>query len=270
MKLRVAAVTALVLALVASALPASAGGVGGSGSGPVAQQTICGLDHRVMQNSSGGVKVISRPNPFGPGARLCVRLSGSRPGFHIVTSVRFTGLVQAYPFTGVGCAYALCSQGTDLPRRVRSLSPRTNTSWTWWGSTNGFWNASFDIWFDTRNQTTTQDNGAELMIWLRTPPGYTPGHLVWVRGNWFWFTSWRTGHTVCHAGRCQRQTWNYIQFRFLRTTHGVRGLRLLPFIQFAERRGLIRPSWWLTSVHAGYELWSGGRGLATTWFNART
>ena len=270
MKLRVAAVTALVLALVASALPASAGGVGGSGSGPVAQQTICGLDHRVMQNSSGGVKVVSRPNPFGPGARLCVRLSGSRPGFHIVTSVRFTGLVQAYPFTGVGCAYALCSQGTDLPRRVRSLSPRTNTSWTWWGSTNGFWNASFDVWFDTRNQTTTQDNGAELMIWLRTPPGYTPGHLVWVRGNWFWFTSWRTGHTVCHAGRCQLQTWNYIQFRFLRTTHGVRGLRLLPFIQFAEHRGLIRPSWWLTSVHAGYELWSGGGGLATTWFNART
>jgi hypothetical protein len=269
-KLRLAAVTALVLVLVASALPASAGGVGGSGSGPVAQQTICGLDHRVMQNSSGGVKVVSRPNPFGPGARLCVRLSGSRPGFHIVTSVRFTGLVQAYPFTGVGCAYALCSQGTDLPRRVRSLSPRTNTSWTWWGSTKGFWNASFDIWFDTRNQTTTQDNGAELMIWLRTPPGYTTGHLVRVRGNWFWFAHWRTGHTVCHAGRCQRQTWNYIQFRFLRTRHWVRGLRLLPFIQFATRQGLISPSWWLTSVHAGYELWSGGRGLATTWFNART
>ena len=26
-------------------------------------------------------------------------------------------------------------------------------------------------------------------------------------------------------------------------------------------------SWWLTSVHAGYELVSGGKGLTTTWFN---
>jgi len=36
------------------------------------------------------------------------------------------------------------------------------------------------------------------------------------------------------------------------------------------RLGLIGPSWWLTSVHAGYELWSGGHGLSITWFNART
>jgi hypothetical protein len=43
----------------------------------------------------------------------------------------------------------------------------------------------------------------------------------------------------------------------------------MPFIQFAIHVGMIKTSWWLTSVHAGYELWSGGRGLATTWFNAR-
>jgi hypothetical protein len=268
LKLRVAAVAAVALALVTSAQPALAGG--GSGSGPVGLQTICGLDHRVMQNASGGTKVISRPNPFGSTWHLCIRLSGSHPGFHIMTNVPFTGQVQAYPFTGVGCAYNLCSDGTDLPRRVRSLSPRIQSSWTWQGTTNGFWNASYDIWFDTRPQITTQDNGAELMIWLRTMPGYPLGRLVFAAGYWFWFLHWRTGHTVCKAGRCQLQTWNYIQFRFPRTTHSVSRLRLLPFIQYAISRGLISPSWWLTSVHAGYELWSGGRGLATTWFNART
>ena len=270
MKLRVAAVAALVLALLAGGLPALASG--GTGSGPVAEQTICGLNHRVMQNASGGIKVISRPNPFGSSWHLCVRLSGSRPGFHITTNVPYTGQVQAYPFTGVGCAYRLCSEGTDLPRRVRDLSPRIESSWTWQGTTYGFWNASYDIWFDTRDQITTQDNGAELMIWLRTMPGYNPGRIVWVPGaGWFWFTHWVTGHEVCDKHRrCQLQSWNYIQFRYLNTKHSVRRLRLQPFIQFAIRDGLISPAWWLTSVHAGYEIWSGGRGLATTWFNART
>jgi hypothetical protein len=36
--------------------------------------------------------------------------------------------------------------------------------------------------------------------------------------------------------------------------------------RFLEQRGLVLPSWWLTSVHAGYELVSGGKGLTTTWF----
>jgi Glycosyl hydrolase family 12 len=201
-KLRVAAVAAMVLALMTSALPALAGG--GSGSGPVGLQTICGLDHRVMQNAAGGIKVISRPNPFGTTWHLCVQLSGSHPGFRITTNVPFNGQVQAYPFTGVGCAYKLCSEGTDLPRRVRSLSPRIESSWAWRGTTRGLWNASYDIWFDTRDQITTQDNGAELMIWLRTPPGYSPGRMVRVPGvGWFWFTNWRARHTVCSkTGRC--------------------------------------------------------------------
>jgi hypothetical protein len=259
----------MVFALMSSALPALAGG--GSGSGPVGLQTICGLDHRIMQNSAYGTKVISRPNPFGSTWHLCVKLSGSRPGFQITTNVPFNGDVQAYPFTGVGCAYNLCSERTDLPRRVRKVSPGIWSTWVWTGSTDGFWNASFDVWFDTRDQTTTQDNGAELMIWLRTMPGYTPGQIVWVPGaGWFWFTNWRTHHDVCKAGRCQVQSWNYVQFRFLHTTHWVSRLRLMPFIQYAMRLGLISPSWWLTSIHAGYELWSGGRGLATTWFNAGT
>jgi hypothetical protein len=256
---RVAAVAAMVFALLITALPALAGGKSGSGSGPVAEQTICGGARRVIQNASGGIKVISRPNPFGTTQHLCIKLSGSRPGFKITTNMPYSTLVQAYPFTGVGCAYYVCSDGTELPRRVRSLSLRMNSSWDWSGTTHGMWNAAYDVWFDTRDQITTQDNGAELMIWLRTMPGYGAGPLVNIGGQRYRFMNWRT----CHDGVC----WNYIQFRFPRTVHGVYRLKLMPFIRYAERRGLIRPSWWLTSVHAGYELWSGGRGLATTWFN---
>jgi hypothetical protein len=40
----------------------------------------------------------------------------------------------------------------------------------------------------------------------------------------------------------------------------------MPFVRFLERRRMVHRSWWLTSVHAGYELVSGGGGLTTTWF----
>ena len=42
----------------------------------------------------------------------------------------------------------------------------------------------------------------------------------------------------------------------------------MPFIRWCIRHGhLVRWRWWVTSVHAGYELVSGGKGLATTYFN---
>jgi hypothetical protein len=185
----------------------------------------------------------------------------TRPGFSILSNIRYDGRVEAFPFTGVGCAYSLCSRNTDLPKRVGRLSHATS-SWTWSGNSGGFWNASYDLWFDTRDQVTTQDNGAELMIWLRTPPGYGGGTPVTIGSHRYRFMAWRTHHDGI--------SWNYIQFRATSTVHSVSGLRLWPFIHYATYHHLIRWGWWLTSVHAGYELWSGGRGLSTTSFNVHS
>jgi|HubBroStandDraft_1064217.scaffolds.fasta_scaffold121867_2 hypothetical protein len=38
-------------------------------------------------------------------------------------------------------------------------------------------------------------------------------------------------------------------------------LRLLPFIQFAERFGRISNRWFLKSIDAGFEIWQHGQGL---------
>ena len=178
----------------------------------------------------------------------------------MINNLRYTGAWQAYPFTGAGCAYHLCTPRTDLPKQIRRLPPSANTSFSWHGPAPGNWNASYDIWFDHHDQISTQDNGAELMIWLRPNPRYRGGVLVHVGKQRYWFRHWRT----CDPAR---SCWNYTQFRFPRVVHGVRQLPLMPFIRFLERRGLVSPSWWLTSVHAGYELVSGGKGLTTTWFN---
>jgi hypothetical protein len=41
---------------------------------------------------------------------------------------------------------------------------------------------------------------------------------------------------------------------------------LKKFIAIAIRRGLIRRSWWLENIEAGFEVWRGGVGLASTRF----
>jgi hypothetical protein len=129
----------------------------------------------------------------------------------------------------------------------------------------GRWNTAFDVWFSRSRQTWGQPNGAELMIWLNERefqiPTYDEGRYVRIEGTWWYFDHWRP----CWDGVC----WNYVRFWRLRSTWHVRHLWLNPFIRTVERAGLISRSWWLETIAAGYELWWGGRGLATTWFWAR-
>jgi hypothetical protein len=236
----------------------------------------CGLSQRITQQVPGGGWVISRPNAFDTsGQQLCISGTTTRPGFTDLDNLKYTGAWQAYPFTGVGCAYQLCSPGTDLPMQAGQLPADANTSFSWTGSAPGNWNASYDIWFDHHDQITAQDDGAELMIWLQSNPGYTGGVRVRISNRWYWFRNWRTCNSARqtgvtpprvsprdHTGIC----WNYIQFRTLSPVHSVQRLWLMPFIRFLEGQGLVSPSWWLTSIHAGYELVSGGKGLTTTSF----
>ena len=63
-------------------------------------------------------------------------------------------------------------------------------------------------------------------------------------------------------------SWNYVQFNRVMPAAGVTDLKLGPFIWFAERQGWILPSSWMDSIEAGFELRSGGRGLAVTRFSA--
>lgn len=228
----------------------------------------CGMAQRAVAEASGGIWTLSRPNPFGmPAARAaayCIQPAAAGPGFTVTRNATWNGTVRAFPFTGIGCAYSLCSRSTPLPLRVSALPRAANMSWDWRGNAPGYWNASVDLWFGKTGQTTAQDNGAELMVWLHTPAGYgsTPGvdfRMVKIGHRRYWFTAWRAHHG--------NVSWWYIQFRTPATVHGIRQLWMRPFIRYAQSRGLLRPSWYLTSAHAGYEIWSGGRGLQTTWFN---
>jgi cellulose 1,4-beta-cellobiosidase len=47
----------------------------------------------------------------------------------------------------------------------------------------------------------------------------------------------------------------------------VSNLNLLPFFSDAVSRGSLEPSWWLIDVEYGFEIWTGGQGLAMSGFS---
>jgi hypothetical protein len=108
---------------------------------------------------------------------------------------------------------------------------------------------------------TGQADGAELMIWINHHGAccvlQRRAPIVRIDGYRFYLSHWRHYSPRWHV------SWNYIQFRLVHPRSRVDGLQLKPFIHRSVRLGLARPAWWLENVVAGFEVWSGGRGLAT-------
>jgi len=127
----------------------------------------------------------------------------------------------------------------------------------------GTWAASYDVWLDPRPIRTGQA-ATEMMIWLNGQNVYNPvGHgwpIVRIDGALWYVETWITGNG--------RQTWRYVQFRKYTARWGVTGMALKPFFQYLEGQGWITPSWYVLNVEAGFEIWNGGAGLATTAFFA--
>jgi len=143
---------------------------------------------------------------------------------------------------------------------VSSLHRLTST-WRYSARASGQWNAAYDIWFDPRPVRGGQVTGTEIMLWLDVK-NMSPVHgwpVLRIDGASWQFLHWRTYHNGT--------SWNYIQFRRVHTDTYVRNLNLIPFMQRAEASGLLRTSWYLTAVEAGFEICRDGTGLATDTFS---
>jgi hypothetical protein len=218
--------------------------------------------HLAVTTAQGGHFVVKNDN-FG-GNRECLSVRRRWPNFTVTHSPvpRWHVKPQAYPFILRGCSWGTCSADSGLPRRVSALR-RPEATWDTTQVRHGRWDAAFDIWIGRHPMTTGQARGAELMIWLGARRIGVPARTPVVRidhARWY-LLHWR----ACHLGDC----WNYFQFRRARPVLGVRHLPLLPFIRRGEERGWVSRGWWLENIEAGFELWQGGRGLATDWFWAR-
>lgn len=195
--------------------------------------------------------------------RECISNRAGQPVFKVTTSSPgAAGGVTSFPEIFTGCTWGACSPDTPLPARVRTLR-NPQTSWSTRQRSGGTWNAAYDIWITRHRQISGQSNGAELMIWLgeqglQSARGWPVYHID---GTWWYLERWTARNGGVH--------WNYLQFRRVHRTSQVRNLKLAPFIHIVEGLHLVRPWWWMEDVAAGFEIWHGGRGLATTLFATR-
>jgi hypothetical protein len=256
--------------LLAALLPALIPAAQATGS------TVPGGGHTRMRMCQAGQHIhvrgpwgnyVLKNNDFLPGsAPICITHYKAGPDFE-VTSSRADARgdeSDAYPNIFGGCSYNICGSNTGLPAKVFGL----HEPWvSWYAKLRpvGRFDANIDTWLSPHEQKTGIVTGAEVMIWFDTHGFGKPTANVRVDGRpWhlvFWTTRSLTDPKI---------TWPLIIFRAVPATGDVYRLPLLPFYRVLVRMHLIRRSFWLDSVHAGFEIWDGGKGMKLQWFRMGT
>jgi Glycosyl hydrolase family 12 len=206
---------------------------------------LCQKDAHLITKT--GVDI--RNNNF-RGEPECLTNWNGAPAFMITKSGAHSAWA-AFPNTFVGCEISVCSPDSGMPIQVKNIKALSST-WVFAPARRWKGNAAYDIWFNPTYRTSGQDTGAEVMLWLDwsnlSPVG---GPIVTIDGTRWLFSFW----VMNHGGK----RWNYVRFWRLESATSVRNLDLMPFLRFAEGyHRSVKPTWWLTGVEAGYELWSGG------------
>jgi hypothetical protein len=200
---------------------------------------------------------------WGSSAPECVTTNGAA-GFTVAKSsiANVTdGAPGGYPAIYKGCHWGACTSRSGLPVKVSDIGAGTvTTSWSTAqpGGGNDY-DVAYDIWFNQTPTTSGQPNGTELMIWLNHNGHVQP------------FGS-KVASDVSLGGRSydvwySQQGWNTVSYTMNSGTTSVRSLDLKPLVADLVKRGYLKSSWYLIDVEAGFELWHGGAGLATTSFS---
>jgi len=189
----------------------------------------------------------------------CATMNGA--GFTI-TSANFANATNgpgaAYTSIYRGCHWGTCTISSPFPIEESSLaSATTSLNLTQPPGYNN--DAAYDIWFNQTARTTGQPNGAEVMIWLNHQGGIQPfgARVATVTMNGAPYDVWTGNQT----------SWKIVSYVASTPTTAVKNLNLLPFFADAVSRGSLDPSWWLIDVESGFEIWTGGNGLAISGFS---
>ncbi len=204
---------------------------------------------------------IVQNNRWGTSATQCIGVSST--GFRIVQEdgvAATNGSPTGYPSVYRGCHYGNCTAGFSPVAANSAKFAGIGTSVSMRYPAGGNWDASYDIWFDPTARTNGQNTGAEIMVWLNhsglpQPIGSRVGTVSLAGGTW---DVWEG-----NIG------WNVVSY--VRTAGtGSMSFPVSTFYKDAIGRGYASNSWYLTSIQAGFEPWSGGTGLAVTNFAVTT
>lgn len=240
--------------LVAASVAVAAGGVvlGGSTLAHAATGVICDQFASTVQGS-----YYVQNNRWGTSATQCINVTNN--GFQIVQQdgVSTGGAPVSYPSIFYGCHYTLCSPGTALPKQVNTIgSAPSSINYTYVG--NAVYDASYDIWMDPTPKTNGV-NQQEIMIWFNhtgnvQPVGSATGSATIGGRSWTVWTGNNGGNNVVsYVAPSAITSWSF---------------DVKPFLQDSINRGYGAANWYLTSVQAGFEPWSGGVGLAVNSFSS--
>ncbi|MGD0831930.1 MAG: cellulose binding domain-containing protein [Terracidiphilus sp.] len=188
----------------------------------------------------------------------CVTISGI--GFTITTA-DFNNSTSSAPatYTSVyrGCHWGTCTTSNPFPIEENNIaSASTSVSITQpSGSQN---DSAYDIWFNQTSTTTGQPNGTEIMIWINhqgapQPFGSDVATATIDGVSWNVWTGTQT-------------SWNIVSYVATSPVTSA-SLSLLPFFADAVSRGSLQSTWWLIDVEYGFEIWTGGDGLAVSNFS---
>jgi hypothetical protein len=168
------------------------------------------------------------------------------------------GPAAAYTSIFRGCHWGACTADNLFPMEESDIaSAAASVSLT---QPSGFNNdAAYDIWFNRTAKASGQPNGTEVMIWLNhqgkiQPFGSRVGAATMDGSQ---FDVW-TGN---------QKSWRIVSYVASTPVNAATNLNLLPFFQDAVLRGSLDPSSWLIDVEFGFEIWTGGQGLAISDFS---
>lgn len=250
-------------ALAAVVLCAAAAGTWLGGSAQAAA-TLCGFHTAQV---SGGTYIVQN-DEYASAATECLGVPRGG-GFTVARSSisqSLRGTPGGYPSIYAGCHWGYCTSGGlgAKPIRVGDLVPGALTS-SWSTvqprTSTAAYDAAYDIWINRTPTTSGAPDGSEIMVWLRSHGGVRPEGKEVARNIWIGSISYDVWDHAMPGGA------NTVTYVMNWPKRSVRDLDIGALAQYAVRHGYTNPRWYLISVEAGFELWKGGAGLATTHFS---
>lgn len=219
-------------------------------------QSTCAVTGTVGINNN---QYIYQNNEWNSTLQQCATVSGV--GFTLTTAnfnLPTNGAPATYPSLFRGCHWGVCTSSNPFPIQENNIaSATTSVSITQPSGINN--DSAYDIWFNQTSTTPGQPNGTEVMIWINHQGAPQPfgSQVATVTLNGARYAVW--------TGRMP--SWNIVSYVAVTPVTSVTNLNLLPFFADAVSRGSLDPSWWLIDVEYGFEVWTGGQGLAATGFS---
>ena len=225
------------------------GSVGGGGTSTCDPTGTIAAGDYMLQN-----------NEWNSTAQQCITYTGGT-GWNVSTAnfgLGTSGAPATYPSIYKGCHWGLCTPNSGLPIQVSNLGSATS-SWSTVQPGSGAYDVAYDIWFNSTPTATGQPDGTEIMIWLNSRGGVQPFGSQTATANLAGY-NWNvwTGNQT---------SWKIISYVLNPGGTSFNNLDVKALINDAVSRGSLNASNYLLDAEAGFEIWQGGQGLATSSFS---